>query len=86
MSGRGDEGQEGTKVEIDKCAGSSVQEHIREGRENKEGVRGPEGKSPMLDHPTPSRPYLGEPPTELLLLLPPQTLGPDSSSQNLGKT
>ena len=96
MSGRGDEGQEGTKVEIDKCAGSSVQKHIREGRENKKGVRGPEGKSPMLDHPTPSRPYLGEPPAtvqrrwvqtpELLLLLPPHTLGPDSSSQNLGKT
>lgn len=41
MSGRGDEGQEGTKVEIDKCAGSSVQKHIREGRENKKGVRGP---------------------------------------------
>ena len=53
-------------------------------------------ESPMLDHPTPSRPYLGDPPTaaqrrwvqtpELLLLLLSQTLGPNSSSQNLGKT
>ena len=58
---RGDEGQEGTKVEIDKCAGSSVQRHIREDRENKKGVRGPEDKSPMLDHPTPSGPDLGDP-------------------------
>ena len=95
MSGRGDEGQKGTKAEIDKCAGSSVEKHIREDRVNK-GVRGPEDKSPMLDHPTPSSPYLGDPPTtaqrrwvqtpELLLLLLSQTLGPNSSSQNLGKT
>lgn len=95
MSGRGDEGQEGTKVEIDKCAGSSVEKHIREDRVNT-GVRGPEDKSPTLDHPTPSRPYLGDPPTtvqkrwvqtpELILLLLSQTRGPNSSSQNLGKT
>lgn len=89
-------GKEGTKVKIDKCAGSSVQRHIREDREKQEGVRGPEDKSPMLDHPTPppgltlGDPYCGHrrrgvQTPELLASLPPCDTWARLSSQNLGR-